>query len=96
MTAALRTLERLAELSEAMLGAATAQDWQALAQHELARRSLTDSLPEPLTVGLPVAAQERARVLIEACLRCDARIQPLLAVRQNELRVMLRAAPGGA
>jgi hypothetical protein len=72
--------------------AQSAEDWETLASHEAERRALAESLPADLTADLAPALQARARVLIENCLRCDQNLQPLVAVRLNELRVVLRAA----
>jgi hypothetical protein len=96
MTVSLKALEQLLALSEAMLGAAQGQDWEALASREAERRALSDSLPNATSSQLASAEQVRARRLIEACLLCDQRIQPLVARRMNELRVVLRDAPAGA
>ena len=80
MSSSLLDLEKLLAISEAMLSAA----------------GVADQLPGLLNSGLSTTAQERARILIEACLRCDARIHPLVLARQNELRVVLREARPGA
>ncbi len=97
MTVSLKALEQLLALSEAMLGAAQEEDWQTLAAREAERRTLSESLPDPASSSqLATAEQARARLLIEACLHCDARIRPLVARRMNELRVVLREAPAGA
>lgn len=92
MTSSLSALEQLLVLSQAMLSAAGEQNWQALASRESERRALADSLPDALSSQLPGTEQARARILIEACLQCDARIQPLAARRLNELRIVLREA----
>ena len=94
MSSALRALEQLLALSEAMLGAAREQNWQALANNEAERRALADSLPESL--GSEPANAAQARELIDACLHCDAQIRPLVATRMGELRVLLRETPPGA
>jgi len=90
---ALSALEGLLALSEAMLDAARSGDWDTLVDQEAQRRALAATLPDDLASALPSAGQSAARRLIEACLRCDDRIQPLLAGRVDELRVLLRAAP---
>ena len=95
MTSSLAALEQLAALSEAMLGAARSGDWETLADHEAARRTLADSLPASLSGSLPAAVQAKARALIEACQRCDADVRPLVDARLSELRVLLRAARAG-
>ncbi|MEF8722685.1 flagellar protein FliT [Candidatus Accumulibacter phosphatis] len=96
MSAGLSALEQLLAYSEAMLGAAESRDWQALARHEADRRALADSLPDALSAELPAEEQQRARALIESSLRCDTLIQPRLARRMDELRVLLRAAAPAA
>lgn len=96
MSSLLPGLEKLLAISEAMLSAAGVADWEALASHEAERRAVADQLPGLLNSALSATAQERARILIEACLRCDARIHPLVLARQNELRVVLREARPGA
>jgi hypothetical protein len=96
MTTPLNALEQLLALSEAMLGAAERQDWETLATREAERRTLSDSLPDAASSQLATAEHTRARRLIEACLHCDERIQPLVARRLNELRVILREVPAGA
>jgi len=96
MTESLKAFEQLLGLSEAMLGAAERQDWEALASIEAERRGLSGSLPDTASSQLASAEQARARRLIEACLLCDKRIQPLVSTRMNELRVLLREAPAGA
>lgn len=90
MSSSLGALEQLLALSEAMLDAAREERWEALASLEAARRALADRLPEALANRVPLAAQPRARALIEACLHCDKRVQPLAARRQNELQIILR------
>ena len=96
MTSALDALEQLQELSEAMLRAAIEQNWETLASRETERRALADTLPDAAGKQSTSAEQARARVLIETCLHCDARIRPLVATRMNELRVLLRESPAGA
>lgn len=86
-------LADLRALSEAMLGAAQRGDWAALAAHETRRRELAELLPEGGGGWLETERQTVARSLIEACLRCDDQIHPLLAARVNELRVLLREKP---
>lgn len=92
MSASLAPLEQLLRLSEGMLRAAQSGDWASLASHEAERRALAECLPVDLTSALAPALQERARTLIENCQHCDQTLQPLVAVRLNELRVVLRAA----
>lgn len=94
MNESLLALEELLALSEAMVSAAAAEDWECLANCEAERRSLADRLPANLTAGLAAAAQPRARLLVVACQRCDARIRPLVEARLDDLRVVLRAARG--
>ena len=96
MSAGLSALEQLLAYSEAMLGAAENRDWPALARHEADRRALADSLPDALIAELPAEEQQRARALIERSLRCDTLIQPGLARRMDELRVLLRGAAPAA
>ena len=93
MSSALSALEQLLALSEAMLKAASAQDWEALASREGERRALVDKLPA--TLGSEPATAAQARALIDACLQCDAQVRPLVATRLNELRVLLRETPPG-
>jgi len=90
---ALSMLEGLLALSEAMLHAARSSDWDTLVDQEAKRRALAETLPDDVASVLPSENQPIARLLIEACLRCDDHIRPLLAVRVDELRVLLRAAP---
>ena len=90
MTSSLSALEQLLALSEEMLSAAAAGDWETLTEREAARRALAHSLPATLTSDLSRASEERARLVIEACLRCDLRVRPLVEARLNELRVVLR------
>ncbi len=92
MISGLQALEEVLALSESMLSAAGAEDWETLARLEAARRALTESLPAGLTADLPAGLQARARVLIENCLRCDKNLRPLLDTRMSELQVVLRAA----
>lgn len=89
MSSALRALEQLLALSEAMLAAARNGNWEALASHEARRRAVADRLPDGLGEEAPAIALE-ARTLIDASLRCDALIRPLVAARMKELRVLLR------
>lgn len=96
MTSSLSALEQLLALSEEMLSAAAAGDWETLTRREAARRALADSLPATLTSGLARASEERARLLIESCLRCDRSVEPLVEARLNELRVVLRVEQSGA
>lgn len=91
MTSSLSALEQLLALSEEMLSAAAAGDWETLTEREAARRALVHSLPTTLASDLSRASEERARLVIEASLRCDLRVRPLVEARLNELRVVLRA-----
>ena len=92
MSESLLALEELLALSERMVSAAAAEDWESLASREAERRALVDRLPADLTAGLAAAAQPRARLLIAACQRCEATIRPLVESRLDDLRVILRAA----
>ena len=77
MTSSLSALEQLLALSEEMLSAAAAGDWETLTEREAARRALAHSLPATLTSDLSRASEERARLVIEGCLRCDLRVRPV-------------------
>lgn len=90
MNPALRDLERLLTLYEAMSSATEAQDWELLSSRDAERAALTNSLPKDLSACFSPAEQPRARALIEDCLRCEARIRPEIEARLNELRVLLR------
>ncbi|SBT04214.1 conserved hypothetical protein [Candidatus Accumulibacter aalborgensis] len=96
MSESLVALEELLALSEAMVSAAAAEDWENLASREAERRALADRLPADLTASLAATAQPRARLLIAACQRCEASIRPLVEARLDDLRVVLRAVRGPA
>ncbi|HPT50728.1 MAG TPA: flagellar protein FliT [Accumulibacter sp.] len=83
-------LERLLASSEAMLRAADAEDWEAVEKCDQERRALTAQWPDELANGLPPASIERAKALIDDCLRRDAEVGTRVRARLNELRVLLR------
>lgn len=91
MTTALPLLlEHLLARSEAMLRAADAEDWEALATCEQERRALTAQWPDELANGLAPANIERAKAIIDECLRRDAEVGARVRARLSELRVLLR------
>ncbi len=96
MSLDLSALEQLLTLSEAMLGAAESGDWDLLVNLEAERSALVNRLPANLATDLAGAGSAPVRRLIEDCQRCDTRVRPLLEVRLNELRVVLREVRSGA
>ena len=90
MNRTLRALESFLELSEAMAGAAVAQEWEALVEIGEQRGVLVDQLPADLGATLPPAEQAHARTIIERCKQLDAKTLPLMEAQHKALRVLLR------
>ncbi len=90
MNHALSLLERFASLTEAMHGAAAAQDWDGLVALGGERDALRQTMPADLAAHLPAPDRERARTLIGRCRETDAQTSVLLGARQDELRILLR------
>jgi hypothetical protein len=90
MSAALHALENFLALTEAMAGAAEAQEWEELARLGTERDALAKGLIANPAAGWPVAEQASARALIERCQQLDSRILSLAEERQKALRVLLR------
>lgn len=90
MNRTLRALESFLELSEAMAGAAVAQEWEALVEIGEQRGVLVDQLPADLGATLPPAEQAHARTIIERCEQLDAKTLSLMEAQHKALRVLLR------
>jgi flagellar protein FliT len=90
MTSWLSALEEVLALSEQMVRAAKASDWQELTNLEDRRRALASQLPDDLGQRFPPEESARARRLLEDCRRCDGEVRPLVVARLNELRTLLR------
>ena len=90
MSRTLLALESFLELSEAMAGAAVAQEWESLVAIGEQRGVLANQLPADLGATLPAAEQAHARTIIEHCQQLDTQIRSLVEERQNALRVLLR------
>ena len=90
MSHALSSLESFANISESMMKAASAQEWEALVQLGQQREVLLKAMPDNIAPHLLPDEQVRARNLIENCRQLDAQTTALLGERQDELRVLLR------
>ena len=90
MSQSLLALESFLALSEAMAGAAEAQEWEDLARIGGERATLLAQLPADLDVQLPPAEQAQARLIIERCQQLDERTCQLVEERQKALRILLR------
>lgn len=90
MSQTLLALESFLALSEAMLGAARAQEWDNLGQFGEQRGQLADKFSPDLAARLPHAEQARGRAIIERCLQLDAQTYALVDERQTALRILLR------
>jgi len=90
MSAALHALENFLALTEAMAGAAEAQEWEDLARVGAERDTLAKALLANPAAGWPAAEQATAKALIERCQQLDSRILSLAEERQKALRVLLR------
>ncbi len=83
-------LERLLALSEAMAGAAEAQDWETLARLGEERAVLGDALPQDLSHHLLPRERSAARTIIERYQALELRTRSLVEERQASLRILLR------
>ena len=83
-------LERLLALSEAMLAAGEAGEWERLAALGEERKAIVDSLPADLNGTLFGPEKVRARTIIERHQVLDAKTRALIEERQQALRVLLR------
>ena len=90
MSRTLDSLESFLKLSEAMAGAAGAQEWETLIEIGDERGTLADQLPADLGATLLPAEQAHARTIIERCQQLDTQTCSLVEERQNALRVLLR------
>jgi hypothetical protein len=90
MSQSLLALESFLALSEAMAGAAEAQEWEELVRVGEERGTLLAHLPADLDVQLPAAEQAQARLIIERCQQLDERTCLLVEERQKALRILLR------
>lgn len=95
MSPALTALECLHALSEAMLGAAQAGDWELLAERENERRQFADQLSATLHASLLPTEHAAARRVMQCCLACDVAVRGLVETRRSELRVVLREPASG-
>jgi hypothetical protein len=92
MSRKLTALERYLSLSEAMLGAAQAQEWEDLVRISAERDTLAQASFASPAADWPAAEQASARTLLERCQHLDAQIRSLTEARHKELRVFLHAA----
>ncbi len=90
MSRTLDSLESFLRLSEAMAGAAVAQEWETLTKIGDERGVLVDQLPADLGATLPPTEQAHARTIIERCQQLDAKTLSLMEARHKTLRVLLR------
>ena len=90
MSRTLDTLENFLKLSEAMAGAAVAQEWETLVEIGEERGVLVGQLPADLGATLPPDEQAHARTIIERCQQLDAKTLPLMEAQHKALDVLLR------
>lgn len=90
MSPALRSLEYFLELSEAMAGAALAQDWDILALEGEKRIALLKHLPANLSAELAPDEFSRARTIVEHCQQLDTQTRLRVEAQQKALRILLR------
>lgn len=90
MSRTLDALENFLKLSEAMAGAAVAQEWEALVEIGSERGILVGQLPADLGATLPPTEQAHARTIIERCQQLDTQTRSLVEARHKTLRVLLR------
>ncbi len=84
-------LENLQSLTESMLAAAQAEDWDQLARMELSRSALQESLPAQISRHLPETQQSSAAKILRRCQQLDAETREILERRRHELGILLRA-----
>jgi len=85
-------LDRYRTLSEAILDAAQAQEWDDVVRLGDERDAVAASFPTDLSGRLPASEQVAARKAIDDCRSLDAQVRGLVEARQKELRVLLRVA----
>ena len=90
MSAALHALENFVALTEAMAGAAEAQEWEDLVRIGAERDTIAKDLFANRAAGWPAGEQAAARALLERCQQLDIQILTLTEERQKALRVLLR------
>ena len=91
MSRALSSLSTFASISEAMLQAATDQEWEKLVQLGRERADFINALPENLARHLLPNEHAPAKETLENCRRLDAQTFAIIGERQDELRILLRA-----
>jgi len=90
MSRTLFALESFLALSEAMAGAAEAQEWDDLVRVGEERGTLLTQLPPDLEVQLSPAEQAQARKIIERCQQLDEQTCLLVEERQKAISVLLQ------
>lgn len=90
MSRTLHSLESFLKLSEAMAGAAIAQEWETLVEIGEERGVLVGQLPADLGATLPPEEQAQARTIIERCQQLDTQTRSLVEAQHKALRVLLR------
>ncbi len=90
MSHALSSLDAFAAITETMLQAAEAQEWDKLLQLGNERDRLVGTLPDNLARHLLPNEHAQARELLEKCRHVDAQTLAIVGERQGELRVLLR------
>lgn len=88
----LERYESMLHLSQQMLAAAKAQEWDLLTEMEASRTSLIDELRQHDTLTWTAESAEKKRALILAILSSDDELRPLAELQRQELRKLIDSA----
>ena len=90
MSRAFSALGSFLALSEAMVSAAEAQEWEEFIRLSEERAALSSQLPDDLSKSMTAAEQGQGRTIIERCLQLDAQTRTLVEERKHALSILLR------
>lgn len=90
MSHAFTALASFLVLTEAMVSAAEAQEWEEFIRLSEERAALSSQLPDDFSKSLTAAEQGQGRTIIERCQQLDAQTCALVEERKKSIGTLLR------